>query len=101
MNIFVAKLSSVTTGDDLQELFSSFGEVSSAKVIIDRETGNSKGFGFVEMSDESAGQKAIDSLNNSELNGRNIVVKVAQPREDNRSKSYNRRPQRAEGNRRY
>ncbi len=52
MNLFVAKLSSSTTGDDLQELFSAHGDVTSAKVIIDRETGNSKGFGFVEMAND-------------------------------------------------
>ena len=82
MNLFVAKLSSSTTGDDLQEIFSAYGEVSSAKVIIDRETGNSKGFGFVEMADEEEAKAAIAALNESELDGKEIVVKEANPREE-------------------
>ena len=84
MNLFVAKLSSSTTDDDFQELFSKQGEVTSAKVIIDRETGNSKGFGFVEMADDSEGQEAIEALNDSELDGNQIVVKKANPRNENR-----------------
>lgn len=85
MNLFVAKLSSSTTDDDLQGLFSQHGEVASAKVIIDRETGNSKGFGFVEMPNDEEGQEAIDTLNDSELDGNQIVVKKANPRNENRS----------------
>jgi RNA recognition motif-containing protein len=89
MNLFVAKLSSSTTGDDLQEIFSAYGEVSSAKVIIDRETGNSKGFGFVEMANSEEGNAAISALNESEVDGKEIVVKEAnareeRPRRDNR-----------------
>ncbi|MBT6998756.1 MAG: RNA-binding protein, partial [Prolixibacteraceae bacterium] len=91
MNLFVAKLSSSTTDDDLQELFSKHGEVTSAKVIIDRETGNSKGFGFVEMADEGEGQAAIEALNDSELDGNQIVVKKANPRNENRSGGGQRR----------
>ena len=96
MNLFVAKLSSSTTGDDLQEVFSTYGEVSSAKVIIDRETGNSKGFGFVEMANEEEGKAAIAALNESELDGKEIVVKEANPREErprrdsNHGGGYNR-----------
>ena len=96
MNLFVAKLSSSTTGDDLQEIFSAYGEVSSAKVIIDRETGNSKSFGFVEMPNSDEGNAAISALNESEVDGKEIVVKEANPREerprrDNRgSGGYNR-----------
>ena len=82
MNLFVAKLSSSTTGDDLQEIFSAYGEVSSAKVIIDRETGNSKGFGFVEMPNSEEGSAAISALNESEVDGKEIVVKEANPREE-------------------
>ena len=85
MNIFVAKLSPSTTGDDLQELFSEYGEVTSAKVIMDKFTGNSKGYGFVEMSDDSEGQKAIDELDQSEFDNFTIVVKKAKPRTENRS----------------
>ena len=82
MNIFVAKLSSTTTSEDLQALFSEHGSVSSAKVIMDRETGNSKCFGFVEMEDETEGFNAINALNETEFQGREIVVKKARPREE-------------------
>ena len=82
MNIFVAKLSADTTGDDLHELFSEFGEVTSAKVIFDKETGNSKRFGFVEMASESEGQEAIDQLNEKEFKNSKIVVKKALPKND-------------------
>jgi RNA recognition motif-containing protein len=82
MNIFVTKLSPNTSQEDLQDLFAQYGAVSSAKVIIDRETGNSKGYGFVEMDDDSEGQAAIDAINDSEIDGRRVVVKVARPRED-------------------
>ncbi|MEN8118538.1 MAG: RNA-binding protein [Bacteroidota bacterium] len=93
MNLFVAKLSSSTTGDDLQELFSAHGEVTSAKVIFDRETGNSKGFGFVEMPNDEEANAAIAALNESELDGNEIVVKEANPpRQDRRGGGggYNR-----------
>jgi RNA recognition motif-containing protein len=82
MNIFVTKLSANVTQDDLMDLFGQYGEVSSAKVIMDRETGNSKGYGFVEMDDDSEGQAAIDALNDSEYDGRRMVVKQARPREE-------------------
>jgi RNA recognition motif-containing protein len=82
MNLFVAKLSSSTTGDELQELFSAHGEVTSAKVIIDRETGNSKGFGFVEMPNEEEAKAAIAAINETELDGKEIVVKEANDREE-------------------
>jgi RNA recognition motif-containing protein len=82
MNLFVAKLSSSTTGEDLQELFSAHGEVTSAKVIVDRETGNSKGFGFVEMANDDEAKAAIAALNETELDGKEIVVKEANDREE-------------------
>ena len=82
VNIFVAKLSSTTTSEDLQALFSEHGSVSSAKVIMDKETGNSKCFGFVEMEDETEGFNAINALNETEFQGRKIVVKKARPREE-------------------
>ena len=66
-------MSSATTGDDLATLFGEFGTVSSAKVIMDKETGNSKCFGFVEMEDETEGMNAINALNESEFQGRKIV----------------------------
>jgi len=81
MNIFVAKLDFDTTSEDLQAAFEQYGEVDSAKVIMDRDTGRSKGFGFVEMPDDDAALTAIDELNDSEMDGRNIVVKKAEPRE--------------------
>lgn len=93
MNIFVAKLSSSTTSEDLQALFAEHGEVASAKVIMDRDTGNSKCFGFVEMVDESEGFNAINALNESDFQGRKIVVKKARPREEGgerRRPHYNR-----------
>lgn len=82
MNLFVAKLSSSTTGEDLQELFSAHGEVTSAKIIIDRETGNSKGFGFVEMANDDEARAAIAALNETEVDGKEIVVKEANAREE-------------------
>ncbi len=82
MNLFAAKLSPAITGQDLSELFSVYGEVISAKVIYDRETGNSKGYGFVEMKNEGEAMAAIEALNGSELDGRQIVVKEARPREE-------------------
>lgn len=82
MNIFVAKLNFDTLESDLQEAFEEYGEVSSVKIITDKFTGKSKGFGFVEMPNDEEGSKAIKELNNTELDGRTIVVKKAEPRED-------------------
>ncbi len=110
MNLFVAKLSPATTGQDLEELFKEFGEVVSAKVIFDRETGNSKGYGFVEMKNDDEARAAIEALNDSENEGKQMVVKEARPREDQPAsrKPFVRRgeapPHRREGgfgNRRY
>jgi len=84
MNIFVAKLSSGTKGEDLEQLFSKFGEVTSAKIVVDRETGLSKRYGFVEMVDEQAAYMAIDKLNDTELDGSQIVVKMSVPKTDKR-----------------
>ncbi len=94
MNIFVAKLNFRTDSDTLKQAFEEFGEVSSAKVIMDHETGKSKGFGFVEMPDDDEAQEAINSLNDTELNGHTIVVKKANPRENSNSggNNYNSRP---------
>ncbi|OHX64922.1 RNA recognition motif domain-containing protein [Flammeovirga pacifica] len=91
MNIFVAKLNYETQEDTLRNLFEGFGEVSSAKIIIDRETNRSKGFGFVEMPNQEEGMNAINQLNESELDDRTIVVKEARPREQNsRGGGFNR-----------
>jgi RNA recognition motif-containing protein len=80
MNIFVAKLNFKTKREDLERAFSQFGQVSSAKVVTDRETGRSKGFGFVEMPNDDEALKAIEALNEKELDGRVIVVKPANPK---------------------
>ena len=80
MNIFAAKLSFDTQSEDLRSAFEEFGEVTSASVITDKFTGKSKGFGFVEMSNDEEARKAISELNDSELDGRTIVVKKAEPR---------------------
>ena len=82
MNIYVGNLSYEVRDSQLQDLFTQFGSVSSAKVIMDRNSGRSKGFGFVEMEDEAAGQKAIDELNGTDFDGRKIVVNVARPKSD-------------------
>jgi RNA recognition motif-containing protein len=84
MNIFVAKLSSGTKSEDLEQLFSKFGEVTSAKVVVDRQTGFSKHYGFVEMADDQAAYEAIDKLNDTELDGSQIVVKMSVPKTDKR-----------------
>ena len=84
MNIFVAKLDYSVQDSDLRQLFEAFGTVDSAKVIMDRDTGRSKGFGFVEMPEDEEAQNAINDLDGQDLKGRQIVVKKARPREDNR-----------------
>ena len=82
MNIYVGNLAYGVTDDDLREAFAAFGEVSRANVIMDRDTGRSKGFGFVEMPDNSQAEAAINGLNEKELSGRAIRVNEAKPRED-------------------
>ena len=79
--LFVGSLPWAVDDAQLEEMFSSFGQVISAKVIVDRETNRSKGFGFVEFDDDEAAKAAIAKLNNSEMNGRNIVVNEARPQE--------------------
>ena len=80
MNIYVGNLPYDLTEDDLKAAFSEFGEVSSASIIMDKMSGQSKGFGFVEMPDNSEADQAIKALNESALNGRNIKVNQARPR---------------------
>ena len=82
MNIFVANLSFRVENDDLNKLFEEYGEVASAKVITDKFSGRSRGFGFVEMNDETQATKAIEELNGVELDGKVIAVSVARARED-------------------
>jgi RNA recognition motif-containing protein len=81
MNIFVANLNFKVSNDSLKELFEAYGEVSSAKVVMDKATGRSKGFGFVEMPSDAEGKKAVSELNNFEAFGRALVVKEALPRD--------------------
>ena len=102
MNIYVSNLSFNVQDEDLREFFAPYGEVTSAKIINDRETGRSRGFGFVEMSDDAASQKAIAELNEATVEGRTIKVMEAKPKEDkprnnsfsgggyNNSNSYNK-----------
>jgi RNA recognition motif-containing protein len=82
MNIYVGNLAYSLTEDDLANEFAKFGEVTSAKIIVDRENNDrSKGFGFIEMSDDAAAQKAIEELNGKEVAGRNLRVNEAKPRQ--------------------
>jgi RNA recognition motif-containing protein len=82
MNIYVGNLPYNATEEQLRNMFSQHGEVSSASIIKDRDTGRSKGFGFVEMPDDSAAEEAIQALNESDMNGRNIKVNQARPKEE-------------------
>ena len=89
MNIYVGNLSFGATEADLEQAFGEYGQVNSVTVIKDRETGRSRGFGFVEMADRQAGLEAVDKLNLSQIDGRSITVNEAKPRED-RSRSSRR-----------
>ena len=82
MNIYVSNLSFNVQDEDLREFFASYGEITSAKVIMDKVTGQSRGFGFVEMPDDAAAKKAIAELDNATVEGRNIRVNEARPKED-------------------
>ena len=84
MNIYVGNLSYEVTEEDLKESFEVFGEVETVKVIKDNYTGRSKGFGFVEMSNNADAQSAINGLNDKELKGRTLKVNMARPRTENR-----------------
>ena len=91
MNIYVSNLNFSTTSESLQELFTAYGEVESTKIITDRETGRSRGFGFVEMPNDAEGQKAIDELNNADYEGKTITVTIARPKTYRASGGYNNR----------
>ncbi len=82
MNIYVGNLAYNVSEEDLKTAFEAFGEVTSANIIIDRQTGQSKGFGFVEMTDDGAAEEAIGSLNETDMDGRRIKVNQAKPREE-------------------
>lgn len=85
--LYVGNLSYGTTDSDLQGLFEEFGTVESAQVIIDRDSGRSKGFGFVEMARDQEAQAAINALNGKEVDGRSLTVNEAKPREDRGGRS--------------
>ena len=80
MNIYVGNISYSTKEEDLKESFGAFGEVTSVKIISDRETGRSKGFGFVKMTDDDAGATAIEEMNGKEIGGRALRVNEARPK---------------------
>lgn len=82
MKLYVGNLSFQTTSEDLQQLFAQAGTVESATVVEDRDTGRSRGFGFVEMASKEEGEKAIEQFNGTDMNGRNLTVNEARPRED-------------------
>jgi RNA recognition motif-containing protein len=87
MNIYVSNLSFNVQDEDLKDLFTPYGEVTSAKIINDKLTGRSRGFGFVEMTDDAAAAKAIQELNDASVDGRNIKVMEARPKEDRPARS--------------
>jgi len=92
VNIFVARLSYDTTVEELQGAFTPFGDIDTVKIIMDKETGRSKGYGFVEMPNDEEAAQAIAALNETELDGRNIVVKESAPQgRDSRGGGRDRR----------
>ena len=90
MNIFIAGLSYRINDADLKELFSEYGDLASSKVIMDKQTGRSKGYGFVEIEDEATARKAIEELNGAEYDGRTISVSEARPREEKPRREFTR-----------
>ena len=81
MNIYCGNIAYTTTEDDLRDLFAQYGEVSAVRVITDRDTGRSKGFGFVEMVDDGQAKEAIEALDGKDLMGRDVRINEARPRE--------------------
>ena len=90
MNIYVGNLAREATEDDLRQAFEAFGQVTSAKIITDKFTGDSRGFGFVEMPNSPEAQSAIQGLDGSDLKGRSMKVNEARPREDRGRGGFNR-----------
>lgn len=88
MNIYVGNLPYTVSNDDLENMFSAHGEVSSARVIMDRDTGRSKGFGFVEMPNNDEAQAAIEALNDTDAGGRSLRVNEARPREERPRRAF-------------
>ncbi len=87
MKLYVGNIPNSMTEDELSSEFKEFGEVQSLKIITDRETGHSRGFGFIEMSD-NAGRKAIEALNDTDMQGRNITVNIAREKTQDNRRSY-------------
>ena len=88
MNIYVGNLNYNLSEDELRSIFEEFGEVNSAKIIIDKYSGRSKGFGFVEMSDDEEANSAIEALNDKDVGGRNIKVNKAREKTDDRRRNF-------------
>ncbi|MGD9994461.1 MAG: RNA-binding protein [Bacteroidetes bacterium HGW-Bacteroidetes-4] len=101
MNIYVGNLHYGVDEEDLRGIFEEYGEVTSVKLIMDKFTGKSKGFAFVEMGTSEAGQAAIAALNEAELEGRNMKVNEARERTEDSRPSNNRRPSNSRRNERY
>jgi RNA recognition motif-containing protein len=91
MNIYVGNLNFNLSEDELKEIFEEYGEVTSAKVITDKYSGRSKGFGFVEMPNDAEGEAAIKNLNGVDMKGRNMTVNQSEERKDNFRKDNNRK----------
>ena len=90
MNIFIGNVNYRTRQESLEELFAQYGTVTSAHIATDRETGRSRGFGFVEMPDDAEGEKAIEATNGLEFEGKVLTVNVARPKTDRPSGGFNR-----------
>ena len=97
MNIYVGNLSYSATENSMRDLFEGFGQVTTAKIVTDKFTGSSRGFGFVEMPNNDEAQRAIAELNGKDLEGRKIVVNESRPRETTGGSDYNRGPRRDGG----
>ncbi len=91
MNIYVSNLNFSTTSESLQGLFAEYGEVTSAKIITDRDSGRSRGFGFVEMSNNTEGNSAISDLHETDFEGKTISVNIARPRVEGNNNGYGNR----------
>lgn len=91
MDIFVTKLDYGTKESTVRSAFEAFGTVDSVKIVTDKQTGRSKGYGFVEMPNDDEAEAAINGLNDSTIDGRQVVVKESQPRPKNRPTNFNRR----------
>ncbi len=101
MKLYVGNLSYETSENDLRDAFAQYGEVASAKIIMDRDTGRSKGFGFVEFNDDDAARKAMSSLNGSEFKGRSLTVNEARPQTERQRGGEGRGRSGFRGNSRY